>query len=799
MAGGRTSRKRTYQYEAVQDLQEIRLLRLHPGQPEDDIRCALFHAKLGALPSYEALSYHWGDPSSRTHIICDPKDQIISITKNLGTALRTLRLRDSPRILWADAVCINQNDVTERNHQERNMRDIYHRAERVVAWIGEESDEDNAVMDFAPAVGPEADREDSQGNLFARTRQWTALSKLIKREWFNRVWIIQELAVASNLTLYYGRKSMEWESFRAALDLFLRECASFLHTANTPVVLQNILSLLSIRTLVSQQEEAPRLRDHDPKLWAAHRPDIWRISLDKLEEERREAKVEEGDLYNFVRLTRKFGASDPRDHIYALLGLAVEQEASMIVPDYGKEPSVLYRDFARLTMRQSGVLDVIGQAEALSSEEHPFPSWVPDWSKELRVSSLSQNSFKHYAASGDSKMHLVTSSDPNVLVVVGKVIGRISKLDPGFMVKKDGNASELDTGEEESVLERLNYVEEARVFKHLPLEKWANTLGGRGEASQNDEVEMFEPFALKPMNFLQNIVESAGRISEPILDHPEAKESFANFMTSMLVDLGSQLGRVVGNRIASGAPLNPAHISAVMEARCAQMAQTYCSPYPTGEDVNEAYWRTLIGDKQIEQLKMRDRTGGTSSMRRDAFLVWRESLTGLARAPLQKWLYGKKMNHPMELPESLKHLYVDSRKDSAASSADRSQADGAKTARSKRVTAREAEQQREKEEKFSRRAISRAFAVKVEQMAKNRQFCTTRNRHMGWVPAAAKVDDIICVVLGGRVPLVLRQLTDGIRTNNDYRFIGEAYIHGKMEGEAMKSKGAADMRRFRLV
>ena len=92
-------------------------------------------------PGYEALSYTWGDPlDTRTVML---KDQPFQVTKNLEAALRNLRHRlihgtkSNDRVLWIDAICINQTDIQERNVQVRRMLDIYKSATRVVIWLGE--------------------------------------------------------------------------------------------------------------------------------------------------------------------------------------------------------------------------------------------------------------------------------------------------------------------------------------------------------------------------------------------------------------------------------------------------------------------------------------------------------------------------------------------------------------------------------------------------------------------------------------------------------------------------------------
>jgi len=126
--------------------QEIRLLLVAPGPWGSDLVCELHHASLGLRPEYEALSYTWGDENKRRDIVID--DFRVSVTVNLEVALRHLRLESEPRVLWADAVCINQQDDNEKSKQVQLMLDIFASASKVLAWTGEASYDSDDAMDL---------------------------------------------------------------------------------------------------------------------------------------------------------------------------------------------------------------------------------------------------------------------------------------------------------------------------------------------------------------------------------------------------------------------------------------------------------------------------------------------------------------------------------------------------------------------------------------------------------------------------------------------------------------------------
>lgn len=126
----------TFNYEPLDvDKREIRLIVLEPAANFDDnISCKLFHSMLQSSPSYEALSYFWGDPAITLTISLH--QQPFNVTTNLECALRHLRQVDAVRTLWIDALCINQLDLRERAAQVAIMGDIYQCALRTVMWLG---------------------------------------------------------------------------------------------------------------------------------------------------------------------------------------------------------------------------------------------------------------------------------------------------------------------------------------------------------------------------------------------------------------------------------------------------------------------------------------------------------------------------------------------------------------------------------------------------------------------------------------------------------------------------------------
>jgi Heterokaryon incompatibility protein (HET) len=102
---------------------EIRLLKTISGLEDEPLRCSLEVISLEDNARYSALSYCWGDANDRVNITVN--EQNISVTKTLENALRRIRNVNQNTVVWADAICINQQDAAEKSVQVGMMGDIY--------------------------------------------------------------------------------------------------------------------------------------------------------------------------------------------------------------------------------------------------------------------------------------------------------------------------------------------------------------------------------------------------------------------------------------------------------------------------------------------------------------------------------------------------------------------------------------------------------------------------------------------------------------------------------------------------
>ncbi|OCK89846.1 uncharacterized protein K441DRAFT_421642, partial [Cenococcum geophilum 1.58] len=196
---------------------EIRLIKLYPSpDPDADLLCSLFHVDLTQpYGPYEAVSYAWGTKE-------DPeKLYYIAITANLDSALRRFRRSNAIRLLWADAVCLDQESTEEKFYQIPNIQEIYTKASNVLIWLGGAGEEGRICLEFFDRLSKKTVRrqvellspqnlarmiDDSLDETFQH-RRLDALERFfhpVNRPWFLRRWVIQEVGASRDALVYCG-------------------------------------------------------------------------------------------------------------------------------------------------------------------------------------------------------------------------------------------------------------------------------------------------------------------------------------------------------------------------------------------------------------------------------------------------------------------------------------------------------------------------------------------------------------------------------------------------------------------
>jgi hypothetical protein len=171
-------------------------------------------ADTGTAIPYQALSYAWGDPTPTCLITVNGKD--FPIARELATALLYLRngVGGKNRYLWCDRICINQLDLQEKAHQVKNVLRIFEKAEKVVAWLGSPTSDTGRVFHACHLMEkPDIVREEKTGPLIQM-----ALGKELRRTWFRRTWVRQEVFAAKDMTVQIGYYQHDFSSFASLIQ-----------------------------------------------------------------------------------------------------------------------------------------------------------------------------------------------------------------------------------------------------------------------------------------------------------------------------------------------------------------------------------------------------------------------------------------------------------------------------------------------------------------------------------------------------------------------------------------------------
>ncbi|KAF1933816.1 HET-domain-containing protein [Didymella exigua CBS 183.55] len=312
---------------------EIRLIVLFAGEPSDDLSCDITTVNLADRPSYEAVSYTWAN--SRGHVSLTSEircgGSTIAITENCEAALRRLRLRGRNRRLWIDAICIHQNDTEEKSHQVKLMSTIYSNAAQVLAYLGVESPQVTrqlrGVLDFL---------QDKTGVITSEPCGKENLLTFLHLPYFDRVWIMQEIGLAQLVTLIIGDYEVRW-------------------TGDTVSRTLDMCSQLDLRP-----------------------PSVLRWTPSSRPEE-------QNDILAVLSKSRNCSAGNPRDKIYALLGLMDSRFSAEFVVDYSLSHTDVFAKLATYCIEKLGRFDILQHCQHVSDPDRHWqnttriPSWIPQW------------------------------------------------------------------------------------------------------------------------------------------------------------------------------------------------------------------------------------------------------------------------------------------------------------------------------------------------------------------------------------------------------------------------------------
>ncbi|GME48604.1 HET-domain-containing protein [Neofusicoccum parvum] len=195
----------------------IPVLKILPSRRKTPVRCVLEETTIGRA-KYTCLSYRWGDRGANNPTI-EVNCKTFHVHQNLFDFLKVARQSNRRRTYWIDAICIDQQNIHEKNHQVRLMGEIYKHAEDVVLWLGEGDQVSEDVIAFINStrdyIKRTADVEKIWENLGNRSWDgfWEAYAQVCKNEYWRRAWIVQEVVLARQKTILQGDQTVNWPTF----------------------------------------------------------------------------------------------------------------------------------------------------------------------------------------------------------------------------------------------------------------------------------------------------------------------------------------------------------------------------------------------------------------------------------------------------------------------------------------------------------------------------------------------------------------------------------------------------------
>jgi Heterokaryon incompatibility protein (HET) len=376
-----------YEYCKLPTDRTIRLLLLSRKYPWGPLQLELYPYGLGECPPYEAISYTWGDASNVCLITIDGGKLEVS-----ANAFQIISRRASywnARFLWIDSVCIDQGNLEERSKQIQLMRELYRNASRVIVWLGEAPQPLPAIpaflaftflLDTYRAINYSNLSDDQlKAVLKVGTKQpgWQTLFEILCNPFWRRIWVIQEIVVGTKVQLYYGGLYFNWEVFAATIGSLQGSRVGSLFTlTGTDIMPSNMLAAIEGRDqilFISQFKE--------------HIRQVQSIPLSSL-------------LYS----TYQFLSTNPRDRVYALLGMSDIGTDSAIIPDYKQDVSKLLLSTSRylLTHETDPFRSLHRAGIGYKRRTENIPSWVVDWNARTQSKSLwnEPSNFPYEASKG---------------------------------------------------------------------------------------------------------------------------------------------------------------------------------------------------------------------------------------------------------------------------------------------------------------------------------------------------------------------------------------------------------------
>ncbi|KAJ2975522.1 hypothetical protein NUW58_g8329 [Xylaria curta] len=380
----RAFRKKAYQYEQLRPF-EFRLVQIF-AKRGPTVECQIIHSSRAEPPPYIAISYAWGDVGDRRTIQIGKCN--IDVAVSLFGALDAVRKWGEDVLVWVDALCIDQQNPDERSQQVQLMTEIYAKATEVAIWLGPTENDSQLAKDFIQdIILAENNPEETTALLLSPSRlpAVEAVVRLFQRDYWRRLWVVQEVFNARSIMVYCGDSAgLPWGVYRKAAQIFRQHKkyldyyfpASLAQGSKHQLALQS--SLLNYSRVLAY--EGPNsLLDLD--------------SVNSLGDE---------SLLNVMRAFRRKLTIEPRDRIFGILGVLPEAVRREFPVDYNLSVKEIYTNVVNFLLNTTERLDVICESIHFPKQYSltNLPSWVPDWSLNPDITALGY--YHDFAAASDT-------------------------------------------------------------------------------------------------------------------------------------------------------------------------------------------------------------------------------------------------------------------------------------------------------------------------------------------------------------------------------------------------------------
>ncbi|OTB03860.1 hypothetical protein M426DRAFT_23382 [Hypoxylon sp. CI-4A] len=750
---------------------EIRLLELSPApEHSSPIECALRLVKLGDNPNFEALSYTWGGKGAGQHIFLNGLE--FPVFENLEAVLRRLRYPNKPRTVWIDALCINQDDLEERASQVKLMRAVYETAVGVVIWLGEPSAGAelglNRLTASNLATRSTRNREahwaverelfGNAGETTAEVGSWFSPSaermrtelerdeirELLCRPWWSRVWIMQEAVVARKLKILCGSWEFDWANLEAETKV---ENISTKQAALTRVMHPELLSFAD-----STFDDITQMRRN----WA-------------------QMNTEGGgnNLYELLYKLRRLLCTDPRDRIFAFIGLLPPGAGSILDPIYSRTVEDVYTRFSRACMMKRKTLDTLNCTRQWRGVAKPTVN--------SRVYSVYERARYH-----DTSVMVKDDENGEEWKGSTRLPGGWERcMDDGVVTYFDHNTQ---TRHDESPMAGKVHLSSSRLERQTCPSGCQKTWDNLGRPSikfglvGEKEPTWFESDAFRDLpSWVPNWAARTSQDPEPLLNWGDEGVFHAsgNSQAEVAPDMDDPVLSLAGLEFDTIEELAPAW-------------------NPESENPPLSRW----GIKELEQwstLALQDRPNcpyGDKDERLEA--LWRTHLgdyPGEAAAPpsdriyVDLWLDQEGWVAPIGKIEPLDNFERGGADDAAYASRllyDYWKKINGKTSWRNKLR-----------EIWDMWAVARhyvPFLQRIFNTCAHRALFVTSKGYIGLAPWNAQPGDKICLLKGGKTPFLLRELKKG----ESYEFVGESYVYGIMGGEAWVKGDGVELETFHI-